>query len=314
MAAGDKKKSDNDNELNLINSKIELLLMPDSEIDEKEENLAKANKRLTKKINSLGEDLDEDIKNLVRKGKNELEDIVDNSCKRMKNIIHNEWGRMKSFESIQPKLNGELQVLITRHLKRATENLAEEGKKKIKRSIGEFFADAEDLLMKYLPDVDSRTFVKSTQNKIQMDMEASDLFSIESGTDEPDYGFGDMVWTFLNGACFGVLGLAGNILSHNSQVAEVEKSINSISGDFNPEPYLDTAFKSKDIVIDFVKNEFITELIEPLQDQIKEIRDQKENKEKELQTAKKRREELESIKTIIATQISNFSDLKASIL
>lgn len=314
MAAGDKKKSDNDNELNLINSKIELLLMPDSEIDEKEENLAKANKRLTKKINSLGEDLDEDIKNLVRKGKNELEDIVDNSCKRMKNIINNEWGRMKSFESIQPKLNGELQVLITRHLKRATENLAEKGEKKIKRRIGEFFADAEDLLMKYLPDVDSRTFVKSTQNKIQMDMEASDLFSIESGTDEPDYGFGDMVWDILNGASWGVLGFAGNILSHNSQVADVENFINSISGDFNPEPYLDTAFKRKDIVIDSVKYTFITELIEPLQDQIKEIRDQKENKEKELQTAKKRREELESIKTIIASQISSFSDLKASIL
>lgn len=314
MAAGDKKKSDNDNELNLINSKIELLLMPDSEIDEKEDNLARANKRLTKKINLLGEDLYEEIKNLVRKGKNELEDIVDNSCKRMKNIIHNEWGRMKSFESIQPKLNDELQNLITRLLKRATENLAEEGKRKIRRSIEEFFADAEDLLMKYLPDFDSRDFVKSTQKKIQLDMEASDLFSIESGTDEPDYGFGDMVWDILNGASWGVLGFAGNILSHNSQVADVENFINSISGDFNPEPYLDTAFKSKDIVIDFVKNEFTTELIEPLQNQIKEIRDQKENKEKELQTAKNRREELESIKTIIATQISNFSDLKASIL
>lgn len=312
MAAGDKKKSDNDNELNLINSKIELLLMPDSEIDEKEDNLARANKRLTKKINLLGEDLYEEIKNLVRKGKNELEDIVDNSCKRMKNIIHNEWGRMKSFESIQPKLDGERQVLITRHLKRATENLAEEGKKKIKRSIGDFFADAEDLLMKYLPDVDSRTFTKSTQNQIQMDIKDSDLFSIESGTDEPNYGWGDMV--LLYGAYWNGPELAGNILSHNSQVAEVEKSINSISRDFNPEPYLDTAFKRKDIVIDFVKNEFITELIEPLQNQIKEIRDQKENKEKELQTAKNRREELESIKTIIATQISNFSDLKASIL
>ena len=312
MAAGDKKKSDNDNELNLINSKIELLLMPDSEIDEKEENLAKANKRLTKKINLLGEDLDADIENLVRKGKNELEDIVDNSCKRMKNIIHNEWGRMKSFESIQPKLDAEIQNLNTRKLKRATENLAEEGKKKIKRSIGEFFADAEDLLMKYLPDVDSRTFTKSTQNQIQMDIKDSDLFSIESGTDEPNYGWGDMV--LLYGAYWNGPELAGNILSHNSQVADVENFINSISGDFNPEPYLDTAFKSKDIVIDFVKNEFIAELIEPLQNQIKEIRDQKENKEKELQTAKKRREELESIKTIIATQISNFSDLKASIL
>lgn len=314
MAAGDKKKSDNDNELNLINSKIELLLMPDSEIDEKEDNLAKANKRLTKKINSLGEDLYEEIKNLVRKGKNELEDIVDNSCKRMKNIIHNEWGRMKSFESIQPRLNDELQNLNTRKLKRATENLAEEGKNKIERSMNEFFDDAEDLLMKYLPDFKSRTFVKSTQKKIQLDMKDSDLFSFESGTDEPDYGFGDMVWEILNGASWGVFGLVGNILSHDENVANVENFINSISGDFNPEPYLDTAFKRKDIVIDFVKNEFITELIEPLQNQIKEIRDQKENKEKELQTAKNRREELESIKTIIATQISNFSDLKASIL
>lgn len=328
MAAGDKKKSDNDNELNLINSKIELLLMPDSEVDEKEENLAKANKRLTKKINSLGEDLDADIENLVRKGKNELEDIVDNSCKRMKNIIHNEWGLTKSFESIQPRLNEELQKLITRHLKRATDNLAEEGKKKIEGSMNEFFADAEDLLMKYLPDFESRSFVKSTQKNIHLDMKDSDLFSIESGTDEPNYGFGDMVWEILNNASWGVLGFLGNglkivgnglkivdnSLNHSKQVAKIENFINSISGDFNPEPYLDTAFKRKDIVIDSVKNTFITELIEPLQNQIKEIRDQKENKEKELQTAKKRREELESIKTIIATQISNFSDLKASIL
>lgn len=72
--------------------------------------------------------------------------------------------------------------------------------------------------------------------------------------------------------------------------------------------------QKKDEIINSIKNKYITELIEPLQNQIKEIRDQKENKEKELQTAKNRREELESIKTIIATQISNFSDLKASIL
>lgn len=296
MAAGDKKKSDNDNELNLINSKIELLLMPDSEIDEKEENLAKANKQLTKKIDSLGEDLHDDIKYLIYKGKNELEDIVDASCKRMKNIIYNDWGRMKSFESIQPKLDAERQVLITRHLKRATENLAEEGKKKIKRSIGDFFANTEDLLMKYLPDFDSREFTKDAQRGIELALENSDLFS-----------FDDMVWNIPNG-------VVKHFLNHNSQVAEAENFINSISRDFNPKPYLEVAFAKKDEIINSIKNKYITDLIEPLQDQIKEIRDQKENKEKELQTAKNRREELESIKTIIATQISNFSDLKTSIL
>jgi len=314
MAAGDKKKSDNDNELNLINSKIELLMMPDSDIDEAEENLAKANKRLTKKINSLGEDLDSDIQNLVRKGKNELEDIVDASCKRMKDIIHNEWGRMKSFESIQPRIDAELQNLVTRKLKRATENLADDGKKKIKRSIGDFFADAEDLLMRYLPDFDSRDFVKSTQNKIQMDMESYDLFTFDSESDEPDYGYGDMVWDFLNGASWGVLGLAGNVLSHGENVAKVENVINSISNDFDPVPYLDSAFASKEEVIDFIKNTFITELIEPLQDQIKEIRNQKDNKEKELQNARERRDELEKSKATISTQISSLAEFKSSFL
>lgn len=308
MAAGDKKRSDNDIELNLVNSKIELLMMPDSEIDEKEENLAKANKRLTKKINLLGEDLDDDIQNLVRKGKYELEDIVDASCRRMIEIIHNEWGRMKSFERIKPRIDAEIQNLKTRKLKRATENLADDGKKKIKRSIGDFFADAEDLLMRYLPDFDSRTFVKSTQNKIQMDIESSDLFSSDSGMDELDYGLGDFVFDFLNGASLG-LGL-GNVLSHNEKVAEVENKINFYSGNFDPKPFLETAFASKETVIDFVKNTFITELIEPLQEQIKEIRDQKDKKEKELHNAKKRRDELESSKATISNQISSLTEFK----
>ena len=314
MAAGDKKKFDNDNELSLVSSKIELLMMSDSSIDEKEENLAKANNRLTKKINSLGEDLDDEIRNLVHKGKNEFEDIVDASCKRMTEIIRNEWGRLKSFESIKPRLEQELQNLVTRKLKRATANLAEDGKKKIKRSISDFFDDAGDLLMRYLPDFDSRHFVKSTQNKIQMDMESSDLFSLGATTDEPDYGLGDMVWDLLNGASWGLLGVLGNFLSHSENVAKVEKFINSISADFDPSPYLDTAFARKEEVITLVKSTFITELIEPLQEQIKEIREQKDNKEKELQNAKDRRDELESSKATISIQISSLAEYKKSFL
>lgn len=314
MAAGDKKKFDNDNELSLVSSKIELLMMSDSSIDEKEENLAKAHKSLTKKINSLGEDLDDEIRNLVRKGKNEFEDRVDRSCEKMRQIIHHEWGRLKSFESIEPRLDQELRHLVTRQLKRATAEIAEDGKNKIKRSIDFFFADAGDLLMRCLPDFDSKDFVKSTQNKIQMDMESSDLFSFGAATDEPDYGLGDMVWDLLNGASWGLLGVLGNFLSHSENVAKVEKFINSISADFDPSPYLDTAFARKEEVIDSVKSTFLTELIEPLQEQIKEIRDQKDNKEKELQNAKNRRDELESTKATISIQISSLAEYRKSFL
>lgn len=314
IAAGDKIKTDNEKELTMLSNKIELLAMPDSDIDEKEENLSKANRRLTKKINSLGEDLEAELQNLVRKGKNELEDIVDNSCKRLMDIIHNEWGRFKSFESVRPRFEAEMQNLVTRKLKRATENLAEDGKKKIKRSIGDFFSDAEDLLMRYMPDFDSRDFVKSTQNKIQMDIESSDLFSYDSNSDETDYGFGDFVWDFLNGASWGALGVIGNFLSHGDSVAKIEDVINSISNDFDPTPYLEHAFQSKDEVIELVRENFITGLIEPLQEQIQEIRSKKDNKEKELKSAVARRTELEEKKTVLVKQMQSISEMKVSII
>lgn len=313
IAAGNKLKADTDNELSMVNSKIELLAMPDSDIDEKEENLSKAHRRLSKKINSLGEDLEADIQNLVRKGRNELEDIVDSSCKRLMDIIHNDWSRMKSFESVRPRFEAEMQSLVTRKLKRATEGLTEEGKKKIKRSVGDFFSDAEDLLMRYLPEFDSRAFVKQTQNKIQMGMDSSDLFSYDSESGENDYGFGDFVWAFLNGASWGVLGLAGNVLSHGDNVAEIEGVINSISNDFDPKPYLDHAFQSKDEVINLVRENFITGLIEPLQNQIQEIRTKKSDKEKELSEAKEKLIKLENSKKAIASQVVEINSLKEGI-
>lgn len=313
LAAGDKIKAETENELTILSSKIELLTMPDSEVEEKEENLNKANRRLSKKIDSLGDDLDAEISNIVRKGKNELEDIVDGSCKRLMDIIHNEWSRMKSFESVRPRLEAEMQNLITRKLKRATEGLTEEGKKKIKRSVGEFFSDAEDLLMRYLPEFDSRDFVKSIQNKIQMDMDSSELFSCDFGSDENDYGFGDAVWDFLNGASWGMLGVIGNVLSHGDAVAKIEDVVNSINNDFDPKPYLDHAFQGKDEVIAFVRENFITGLIEPLQEQIQEIRSKIDDKEKELHAAEVRRNELADMKVILAKQLQSIAEMKQSL-
>lgn len=318
-AAGDKAKTDVDNELNLVANKIELLMMPDTEVEEKEENLSKANKRLLKKINCLGEDLDSDIYQIVRKGKNELEDAVDASCQRMRSIIDNEWGRFTNVESIIPRLDAELQNLITRKLKRSTQNLAEEGRKKVKRSIADFFADAEDLLMRYLPDFNSRDFVKSTQNKIQMDIEDGDLFSYANSSDSNDDSsllemFGGFVNAVMTGATFGAWGGLMNALTHGNIKQEIHQYINSISSDFDPEPYLNNAFHSKDEVIEFVQQSFITDLLEPLQEQIQEIRSKRNLKDKELSDAQIKRDELENKKKTIKSQLEEFATIKSSIL
>ena len=313
IAAGSRRKEENEKVLTILNSEIEILSMPDDEIEEKEENLAKANKRLTKKINSLGDDLEAELQNLVRQGKNELEDIVDTSCGKMKSIIHNEWSRMKSFESVRPRLDAEMQNLYTRQLKRTVMNIAENGKKKIDRCVSEFFGDAEDLLMRYLPDFDSRDFVKSTKNKIQLEMDASDLFTYESGTDDEDYGLSDMFFDFLNGASWGMLGLAGNIFSHGDEVAKVEDVINRISAEFDPTPFLESALQNKESIIEQVQNIFINELIEPLQEQIQEIRSQKADKETRLIQAREKLSVEEQNKKTLAAQIEEITNMRESL-
>jgi dynamin family protein len=315
LAAGDRIKQDNETEINLINSRIELLRMPDADIDEREENLSKAYKRLSKKTNSLGEDIESEIRNLVRKGKNELEDIVDASCQRMKDIIHNEWSMMNSFDSIRPRIDAESQNLVTRKLKRAAGNLAEEGKRKINRCTEDFFADAEDLLMRYLPDFDSRDFVKSIKNKVQMDLEENDLFSKVSETEEPEYGFMDGVQDFLAGTLFGGVALPIVLFKgHEKKVAHVENYINSFSSGFNPLPYLESAFQCKEAALETVRTAFFTELLTPLQEQIQEIKAEKGSKEQQLQDAEARRNELNSQKEIIAKQLTSILELKPSIV
>lgn len=308
LAAGEKLRVENEDALSLLSNKITLLLAPDSDIEERAENLSKANRRLSRKIDSLEKDIDAEIRNLVRKGRYELEDIVDASCRRMLNMVQNEWGNFKSFDSISPRLDTEFQDLKTRKLKRATENISVDCERKIKRSIEEFFSDTEDILLKYIPDFDNRDFVKSTQREINMEMEASDLFSL-ANDDEEQITLSDIFKVFLNIYTLGTM----DLINHSAKVKEVSDNINSISRKFDPEPYLNQAFKSKDKIIEYVRNRFINKLIDPLQEQLTSVRSKIDDKEQEIRNAEDKRKILEERKRDIEKQIEDIQALQTEL-
>ncbi len=317
IAAGEKHKNDMERELGLLGNQIQLLSLPDTDIDEREESLSKCNRRMNKKINSLGDDLDSDIQNLVRKGRIELEDIVDSACRNLTNIIDNEWGRFKSFDSIKPKIDNVLQKLLTRDLKREALNLADEGKHKIDISIGEFFNDVEDLLMRNIPEFDTREFVKSTRKKVNMEMESSDLFSFDNTEEEEEFSwvglFGTVIDNFLTGYTFGGWALARNAITHGDVKKDALAWVNSISSNFDPDPYLMSAFASKDSTIEMVKQAFITGLMEPLQKQIQDIKDKKSNKENELSAAKDKLQQLVIKKQNFIEQYEEIENMKVEL-
>lgn len=301
VAAGNKKKADIDKGIQECNILISTLNQPDDELEERQNNISKANRRLTKKINSLGDDIDSALKDIVRRGRNQLEDSVESSCKRMDSIIDG-LGRLSSANSIMPQLERELQTLITRTLKRDVEEIGDTAKSKIKSTVTEFFGDAEDVLMRFIPDFDSRDFVKNIDKEITLEIEDESAFSFDSSHDE-DYGVGDFIWAVLNGASWGLLGGIGNFLNHNDTKNKLHEHVNEIRA-VDVSECLDSVFCKKDEVIDKVKERFINELIEPLQEKIDEIVENKSKREQELKNAQDRLGRLSTEKDKINKQLN----------
>lgn len=305
MAAGNKKKSDIETELGQLQMLMADLEKPDDELDERLELLAKANRRLNKKIDGLGDDLDIAFKELVRKGGNEMEDMVDKTCREMDSEIDG-LGLFQSYERIIPSLEGKLQTLVTRTLKRHVEDLGQQAKSKIHRTVGEFLNDAEEVLMKYVPDFDTQDFIKKLEREIDVDINDKDVFTYDAAPSESEGkpGYADYIFAFLNGASYGSLKALSNAFEHSTAVNKMHEIVNSIKANFDPEPYLNSIFGQKDAIINKVKESFITNLIEPLLTQVEEIKANKGDKEKTLKNTKSQIESLVKAKQIVEEQLA----------
>ncbi len=315
LAAGAEKTASSEQEIHITKSELELLQMPDDELEERESNLKKAHRKLDKKISGLGDDIESEMRNIIRKGRNTLEDDVDATCNKMRSIVETEFGKFTNFQSkVAPKLDAEIQKLSTRTLKRSVDSLASAAKRSIDRCISEFFADSEDILMRYLPDFDSRSFIKKIQSQIDVKVTENDLFTISNEEDEESYGVMDFIGDFLNGATFGVLGVVGRAFSHDSAKAQILNHINSISSDFDPPPYLDAVMSRKDMIVDTVRSAFIGQLIEPLQTQLEEIASKQQDKATRLTQAQERLAKLKEEQKLLSSQMEEIAALKSTLL
>ncbi|MBR3092123.1 MAG: dynamin family protein [Bacteroidaceae bacterium] len=307
IAAGNELKNENENELNLVQDRIKTLSMPDSERDDKEEKLRKINRKMSKRIEELGDYINSDLYNLVYKGGNEMEDALDKTIKKMINIVEQKWSIWRGNDILKPKLEAELQTLFGRSLKRISQDLSDKGKTLILRTIEDFFQDAEDKLMKYLPDFDLSHFIKGFKNSIQIQLKDNDLFAFDGFKD-------DSLWGGIVRFFSGEDESRRKFYLHLDSKKDALTSINNIKNDFDTTNYLQNIFHTKDAIIDEVKQKFITKLLAPLQNQIEEIRSGKLDKEKELEIAQSKCAELEKKMKEIASQIEKITQMKASLL
>jgi chromosome segregation ATPase len=298
-SAGNKRLADAEKSIQECNVLLNTLNQPDDELEERQNNMSKANRRLTKKINALGDDIDSELRNIVRRGRNQLEDSVESACKRMDSVIDS-LGTLSSIRSISPKLDREFQVLVTRTLKREVESTGDTAKNKMRASVTEFFNDAEDILMRYIPDFDSRDFVRSVEKDLNMDIEDQSVFAYSNGDGDEEDGLSSFDKFIKDNS------LSGGIFFHGSTQSELHKFVNEIRGK-DVAKYLDSVFKRKDEVIETVKNRFIKELVEPLEAKIGEIAANHDQWEKNIQETQEKLSSLKKEKSEIEKQIGEIN-------
>ena len=311
-AAGGKLKMDNENALNQKKAEITMLQSPDDDLEEREYNLSKACRRLEKKLGFLEDSLNDDVRTLVNNGEDILEDLVDSACNKMENVVETDFGRFTKTESLQPKFDKIYSNLVNRDVKRKMKNLQEEGRRKFTSSIQDFFTEAEDILLKYLPDIDTRDFIKDLQGKIKLDMENVSLFSKE-GEEVTDAGWLDIIGGLLGALGFGLVGAVGRAFTHNSTKIDLLNKINKIRDSFDCGDALQGAFANKDKVINTIRQKLIEGMLNPLQKKVEEIRNDKANKETKLGEAKATLDGLLEKKTILEVQLEEVASLKNAI-
>lgn len=315
-AAGGKLKMDNENSLNQKKAEIAMLQSPDDDLEDREYNLSKACRRLEKKLGFLEDSLNDDVRTLVNNGEDILEDLVDSACNKMENVVETDFGRFTKVEALKPKFDKITSNLVNRDMKRKMKNLQDEGRHKFLSSIQDFFTDAEDILLKYLPDIDTRDFIKDLQGKIKLDLDNVSLFNKE-GEEVTDAGWldiiGDLLGSFINGMSFGLAGVIGRALTHNSTKIDLLNFINSKRDSFDCGDSLQGAFANKDKVINTIRQKLIEGMLNPLQEKVEEIRNGKVNKEAKLEEAKAALDGLLEKKTILEVQLEEVASLKNAI-
>lgn len=307
--AGRKKKTEVEENIALCKKNISDASQPDEELEERLRNLERADKRLNKKIESLGDDIEINLQNVIRRGKYTLEDDLDSSCNKMDNIVES-LKRYKDEDSISDKLDKEKINLEDRTLERHIDEIETSSKRAIQKCVNDFIGEVRDVLLRYVPDFDTRDFIKRLEKNIQFESDG-----VVNDGENPNFqneeatSWGEELLTFIgdffNGASFGTLGLIGNLISYNDTKRQLHEQINELRK-IDVSPYLDSILNNKDRVIGIVKTKVYDNMLTPIQNQLQELIANKDNRQRILTESKEKLYNLLSEKALIEKQLAEF--------
>ena len=321
QAAGSKLLDDVQHALTLAESQVKVLEMPDDELEDREDQLAKAERKLDRKIDSLHESLKELIREetytFKTKAEDALDDVIGVSKDRAKKINYFGMGKDGAVSDIQSNFF-RLEDRTLPRLQNATLNKM---RTKGNRELQDFKIDVEYVLERYLPDdVDAKDLIKSLSRLLGAE-DGDNHFSIgqggfDGGSGDSSFGFFEGVAIALGLPLIGVFEGVNALFGGRGREArdELVDRLYAIrrTVDFTPMQWqLEDLLSEK---IETIRMHLIDELIVPLQKQIEEVRKDKANKAKKLEEARAEIKLQSEKKAVLLEQQRTITELGKSVL
>lgn len=320
QTAGNKLLSDIQNALTLAESQVKVLEMPDHELEDREDQLAKAERKLNRKIGSLHGSLEEVIAEATSRFRNKAEDALDKMIDGSKSGAEKEIGFFGDTDTAVSYIQDQFTRFEKRTLPRLQSDALNRLKTEGNREFQDFKVEVEDILERYLrDDVDAKDLIKSLSRLLGAEG-GDNHFSIstdqEDGSDDSSIGFFEGAAIALAAPFVGLFQLGSGLLGgwrrqakdelHN-QLYELRQSVDFAPMQQQLEDLLQERMKS-------IRTHLIDELIVPLQNQIEEVRKDKANKAKKLEAARAEIKLQSEKKAALLEQQRSITELATSVL
>lgn len=272
-ASGANKRYELEKQLQLTEGTITILKTPDDELEEKSISLSRINKKINNNLDFLQDDINDSYENVIHEGRNNLENIFDKQCDEMNTVVNDG----KKISLILQELDSKMITLYSRKIKYSVESTTMELQHSVQSKIEHFFVSAGEIFSEYLGnDIDINDFIEKLKRMVsikdeEINSNQQNIFTKDGNVDKL---------------------LKKNIFSKSNDKNEISSTINDLKRNFNSKIFFDEIYKSKTTIVTKLRNEFITELIDPLQNKISECKEKKDKKDQELKNALQQKENI----------------------
>lgn len=285
---------------------------PDDQLEDEMAAIQKVIKKANRKIEGLGDDLDDALKSITKSGKRDLEDMLDAAVKQMNRRI-DDWGVIQnsSKDKLERDLNSIQEKLVERDLVSKLDEINDSAKRLMRKTSSEFVDDLSDLIIDHLDDFDTDDIVSDL--KKAFDFGNSKDGSIDKSFKEDEFmsrGVANGLIVF-GGGLIG-LGIKTGIdfLRHEGKQQKYRDKVDDFKKSFDVSYFLSNIMNEKEGVINRAKKIAIDDCLTPIQENLQKIIDRKDERDKIKKNAEDNIASLQSAIEKIKSQLAEISEME----